>query len=158
MDSTIYSLAYQPKRSKQEEPYHYTRVPVESVTLIADFGIEGDKKARRGSNRQLNIMSYDTVMTLSDEGYHAEPGELGEQIIVRGLDIMALPAGSRIYLGADAVIEIGKPRTGCDWFQQIQDKPKDNTIGRLGVMARVLVGGVVKVGDSVAVVETEPAL
>jgi MOSC domain-containing protein YiiM len=151
--SEVYSLVYQPNPSEHVKPYHYTRVPVEQVKLIAGHGIEGDQKAGHNPNRHLNIMSYEIVQQLKAEGFKAEPGELGEQIIVRGLDVSRLVDGDRIQLGVSAVAEIVKPRTGCDWFEMIQGKSPSLVQNRMGMMARVVESGIVKVGDAVRVVE-----
>ena len=74
---------------------------------------------------------------------------MGEQIVVAGLDETALMPGAGLALGESAVIEVTLPRTGCDRFEHIQGKPKETTKGRLGVMARVVAGGVVRTGDPV---------
>lgn len=144
----ITSICYSPTKTTHDAPYHYTRVPVQQATLITNFGIEGDTKAKKDSARQLNVMSTATMAALAADGYKAAPGELGEQIIVDGLDVDSLPIGARIHLG-EAVIEITKPRTGCDWFEKIHNLPRPN--GRMGVMARVISGGVIRVGDAVTV-------
>lgn len=152
--SEVYSLVYQPGPSEHVEPYHYNRVLVQQVNLIARHGIEGDYKSGRSPNRQVNLMSYEVVQELVAEGFKAQPGELGEQMVISGLDVRTLDAGDRLQLGESAVLEIVKPRTGCDWFEEIQGRSKQETVNRLGVLARVLVSGVVNVGDSVRVMET----
>ena len=151
--SEVYSLVYQTGPSEQVEPYHYNRVPVQQVNLIAGHGIEGDLKAGHNPNRQLNIMTYEVTQSLNAEGFKAEPGELGEQIIVRGLNVNALAEGDRIQLGDNAIVEMIKPRTGCEWFEMIQGKSPSLAQNRLGMMARVIEGGIVKVGDPVRMIE-----
>lgn len=153
--SEIHSIVYQPEPTVHEPPYRFNRVPLDSAKLIVGNGIEGDRKGMGNPNRQLNIMSYEMVETLRAEGYQANPGELGEQIIIKGLDVAALEAGQRLQIGEQAVIEVFKPRTGCDWFQQVQDKPKQNTVGRLGILAGVVVAGAIRVGDPVRVLTVE---
>jgi MOSC domain-containing protein YiiM len=49
------------------------------------------------------------------------------------------------------VIEVGIPRTGCARFEAIQGKPRGLAKGRLGVLATVVAGGVVAVGDAAEV-------
>lgn len=147
----IYSLVYRPTKDRPED--HYSRVPVEQVNLIADHGIEGDTKAGGSPERNLNIMFYEIMQALSGEGFKTQPGEMGEQVIVRGLDVNTLAAGTRLQFGDSAVIEVIKPRTGCDRFQAIQGKKPSEARDRLGVMARVVEGGSVRVGDAVLVRE-----
>ncbi len=144
----ISSICYSPTKTTHDAPYHYTRVSVQQATLITNFGIEGDVKGKKDSSRQLNVMSAATVAALACEGYKAAPGELGEQIIVDGLDVDSLPIGTRLVLG-EAEIEVTKPRTGCEWFERIQNLPRPD--GRMGIMARVIRGGVIRVGDAVTV-------
>lgn len=147
----IISICYSPTKTTHDTPYHYTRVPVQQATLIANFGIEGDAKGKKDSSRQLNVMSSAMVAALAADGYKVAPGELGEQIIVDGLDVDSLPVGARLILG-EAEIEVTKPRTGCDWFEKIHNLPRPD--GRMGVMARVIGGGVIRVGDTVMVEAT----
>jgi MOSC domain-containing protein YiiM len=54
-------------------------------------------------------------------------------------------------VGAEAVIELVKPRTGCDRFEAIQGHPPSEAAGRMGVMARVLRSGSIQVGDEVKI-------
>ena len=152
--SSIYSIVYQPEPSVHEEPFHYMRVPAESVNLIAGHGIEGDRKAGHHPDRQINIMFYDTIQALASEGYKAAPGELGEQIIVQGLTEADFQAGHRLRLG-ETLVEMVKTRTGCEWFQEIHQKtPPSN---RLGYLAKVIEGGIIRVGDTVEVVPVADA-
>jgi MOSC domain-containing protein YiiM len=98
-------------------------------------------------------MSYEVNQELAAEGFKAQPGELGEQMTIRGLDVRTLAAGDRLQLGETAVLEIVKARAGCDWFELVQGKKREEAANRLGLLTRVLEGGVVKVGDPVRVVE-----
>jgi MOSC domain-containing protein YiiM len=149
--ATIHSLVYQPEPSVHREPFHYTRIPAQHLALRAGHGIEGDRKAGHNPKRHLNIMSLEHIQALEQEGWHAAPGELGEQIVVRGLDVAALPPGTRIQLGESAVVEVTSLRTGCDWLAQIQGKNPADAAGRLGVMASVVASGSISVGAPVVV-------
>jgi len=152
--SSIHSLVYQPAPSEHTPPYHYNRVPVDCVNLIAGHGIEGDQKAGHNPNRHLNILSLDDVHSLAQEGWQAEPGQLGEQVVVSGLDVASLEPGTRLQFGDSAVIEVVKLRTGCDWLQLIQGKNPEDAARRLGVMARVVASGAVCTGAPVVVLQT----
>ena len=143
----IVSIVYKP--AQVEAPAgRYLRVPLQTARLVAGYGIAGDAKGGH-HKRQLNIMSADTLAALAAEGFTVEPGRMGEQIVVRGLDVDRLAAGDRLRLGAAAIIEVAGPRTGCDRFEAYQGKSPDEAAGRLGVMARVVADGVIRVGDSV---------
>jgi MOSC domain-containing protein YiiM len=145
---SIKSIVYTPKGSPRKSEDAYVRVPINETRLIEKHGIEGDRKG--GSpKRQLNVMSFETVKTLKADGLKTAPGQLGEQIVLEGVDVDNLPSGTLLQLG-DAVIEILERRNGCDRFQHIQSKNPKTLAGRMGVMARVIKSGAIKVGDPVA--------
>ncbi len=149
---TIHSLAYQPAASSDNPPYQFNRVTAEKVTLIADHGIDGDRKAGHNPNRQLNLLSLATVQALAAEGWKTDPGELGEQIVISDLALETLEPGTRLQLGDSAVIEITMLRVPCNWLGKIHDRDHNSVIGRMGVMARVITGGEVALGAPVSVV------
>lgn len=148
MRATIVSLSYQ-SASRQ-------RVTAERVRLIAGHGIEGDRKAGHHPKRHLNLMTHEVVSRLTVDGIAVQPGQLGEQIIVAGIDLAALPDGTRLHLGESALIEITTPRTGCTRYGQIEADAAEAM--PLGVMARVLEGGTLSVGGQVRVEYTESNL
>src|SRR5438067_1179186 len=147
---SIVSIAYTPESTTNVRPEdRYARVPIESTELVAGRGIDGDRKGRFEA-RQINLMSVETLEVLSREGFKTGPGEMGEQIVVRGLDVDRLKPGDRVKLGESSVLEVDKARTGCDRFERIQGQPKSRVAGRLGQMMRVVAGGAIRVGDAAA--------
>jgi MOSC domain-containing protein YiiM len=100
-------------------------------------------------------MSYETLTILRTQGFYTEPGQMGEQIVIHQLDVDNLPAGARVQLGDEAIIEIIKPRTGCDKFERVQRRSPQQAAGQMGQMARVLTGGVIRVGDPVKVLQPD---
>src|SRR5262249_37883715 len=93
----------------------------------------------------------EAVEQLRAEGFRTAPGELGEQVVVAGLDAAAVGTGVRLRLGAAAGVEGTAPRTPCDRFAHVQGRTVKAAWGRVGVMARVVRGGEVAVGDAVEV-------
>lgn len=152
---SLSSIVYKPMG---ESPVgdQYLRVPLQKTKLVVGHGIEGDAKGSSG-NRQLNLMTAETVTDLSGEGFQATPGKLGEQLIVSGLDVDLLSAGARLQFGKEAVIEIVEPRTGCGKFEKYQGKLRGEAAGRLGMIARVVTGGEIEIGDLVKIVQGNPA-
>lgn len=144
----IVSIVHKPADIDPRPPDHYARAPLQAATLEAGRGIVTDRKSR--PERELNLMALETLEQLRAEGYRTAPGQMGEQIVVSGIAIDRLAAGTRLRLGTAAIIEVVKPRTGCDRLRQVQGCTLGQVAGRLGVMARVLVGGTIHVGDTVA--------
>jgi len=149
----ITSIAYQPRDRHYADPMSdYIRVPVEAATLVADHGIDGDRKAGHNKTRQVNLLSAEWLAARAAEGYRAAPGEFGEQLIVAGLAVETLPAGTMLALGPQAILTITKGRTGCERLQAVQPRPTGG-LGPIGVLARVVMGGPIRVGDAVRVLE-----
>jgi MOSC domain-containing protein YiiM len=146
----VVSIVYRPLNVELPRPLdHFARVSLDRARLVESQGIEGDAKGGN-TDRQLNVMLAESLPELGAEGFKAGPGELGEQLVLAGLDPAVLSKGMRLRIGA-AVIEVGIPRTGCARFEMIQGKPRQDAKGRLGVMARVVTGGDIAVGDPVEV-------
>jgi MOSC domain-containing protein YiiM len=144
----VVSIVLTPRDVEERKPQgHFARVAVERTRLVEFQGIDGDAKGG-STDRQLNIMIAEALAELGAEGFKVAPGEMGEQVVVAGLDPAALVPGARLKLGT-AVVEVGIPRTGCARFEMIQGKPRQAAKGRLGVMARVVTSGDVAVGDPV---------
>ena len=83
---------------------------------------------------------------------------MGENLTTRGMDLLALPTGTRLYLGSEAVVEITGLRNPCAQLEAFQpglmaavlDRDgQGNLIRKAGAMGIVLTGGEVQPGDPV---------
>jgi MOSC domain-containing protein YiiM len=144
----LVSIAFTPANVERHPTDRYARVPTNLARLVEQRGIEGDVKGR-GGRRQLNLMFAEVVAQLADEDFHTDPGELGEQLVVAGLGVTMLPVGARLHIGSEAIVEVTMPREPCNRFARVQGQPMELGIGRIGVMARVVRGGNIAVGDTV---------
>ena len=145
-----------------------------SIKLKEGIGVDGDAHAgKKVKHRYLankdparpNILQVHLIQAeLFDElkaiGFAVEPGQLGENITTRGVDLLALPTGTKLRVGQDAVIELTALRSPCvqiDRFQKglleavVEKDENGNLIGRAGVMGIVLVGGEVRPNDSILI-------
>jgi MOSC domain-containing protein YiiM len=142
----IVSIAYMPYDIDRHPRDHFARVAVQQAYLLANHGIEGDAKATNGK-RQLNVMLAETVEDLRAEGLRTAPGELGEQLVITGLNPSDLAPGIHLRIGDRAIIELGKLRTPCDRFAHIQQVAIEQVVGRIGYMARVIADGPIVIGS-----------
>jgi MOSC domain-containing protein YiiM len=152
----IVSIAYSPTHLPAEPHDHYQRVPVTEAALVVGHGIQGDRKGS-SPTRQLNIMSAEELAPLAAAGFKLAPGQMGEQIVISGLDLAALQPGAQFQLGATAVVEVHDHRNGCQRFEHIQGHSPKEAAGRLGVMAKVVTAGPIAVGDPVRLLTAETA-
>ena len=125
---------------------------VESVDMVAGYGIEGDRHATsRGprTRRQVLLMDVETLGAFGLEG-----GQTRENVTTRGIDLHALPAGSRVALGADAVVEITGFCDPCGRMDELRDGLREAMVDRRGMLATVIEGGAVKIGDPARALQT----
>ena len=147
------------------------------IRLLAGRGVEGDvhcgetvkHRSRVAADpsapnlRQVHLLPAELFEALRTIGFDLVPGDLGENILTRGLDLLALPRGARLALGMRAVVEVTGLRNPCAQIEAFRPgllaalvgRGEDGTVvRRAGVMAVVLEGGEVHPGD--AVVEALP--
>jgi MOSC domain-containing protein YiiM len=125
--------------------------PVPSATLISGLGIQGDKHAVAVSHRQVLLADKEALDAVA-----VTPGTIKENLTVEGLNVMALPAGSRLRLGTSAVLEITEICEPCFRMDEIRQGLKQELEGRRGMVARVIQGGTIHLGDPIQVEEAEP--
>ena len=146
----------------------------DAIRLIAGLGVEGDAHAgetvkhrsrvRRDPGqpnlRQVHLIHSELHAELRGDGFEVGPGEMGENVTTRGIDLLDLPAGARLLLGETAIVEITGLRNPCvqiDRFQKglmkaVLDKDSQGSlIRKSGIMGIVLEGGEVRPGDAVRV-------
>lgn len=121
------------------------QTPLDQATIIADWGLQHDRKARAGSKRQVYLVDEGTLQSVD-----LQPGDLHENITVRGLNVNALQPGQQLRLGG-ALLEITMPCTVCGELEQVRPGLKEALRGRRGVLAQVVEGGVVHVGDPLVI-------
>jgi len=126
------------------------KTPVAAVELRENHGIVGDAHAGDW-HRQVSLLAQESIDKMRALGLDVASGAFAENITTSGIDLVALPIGSRLRVGATEleVTQIGKEcHTRCAIFYQAGDcvMPKE------GIFARVITGGTVRPGDSVSTV------
>jgi len=110
--------------------------------------------------RQVHLIHSELHDELRQSGYEVAPGQMGENVTTRGVDLLALPAGTRLRLGDAAVVEVTGLRNPCRQLDQIKPGLMKATIGRdaegnplfrTGVMGVVVMGGDIRPGDPIRV-------
>ena len=120
--------------------------PVQEATAISGLGLEGDRSAYEGNMRQVLFMAKETL----DE-FGLAPGQVKENITVTGLDLSQTKEGQVFFIGDDVTMEIVGDCEPCGKMDAIQPGLKDKLDGRRGMLAMVINGGRIKVGDPVRV-------
>jgi MOSC domain-containing protein YiiM len=154
--------------------HHFSKPNVLGIRLLAGLGVEGDahsgvtvkhrSRVRRDPSqpnlRQVHLVHAELFDELRGKGFTVTPGDIGENVTTRGIDLLALPTGTKLRLGETATVEITGLRNPCvqlDTFQKglmaaTLDKDADgNLVRKAGVMGVVLACGEVRPGDAITV-------
>ena len=146
----------------------------DAIRLVAGHGVEGDvhagetvkhrSRVRRDPTqpnlRQVHLIHAELHDSLREQGFEIEAGEMGENLTTAGIDLLGLPRGTRLRVGDAAVIEVTGLRNPCAQLDGIapglmeatlERDPAGALIRKAGVMAIVVEGGQVRMGDSIAV-------
>lgn len=146
----------------------------EKIVLLEGLGVEGDahmgqkvkhrsrvaKDPNQPNLRQVHLLHSELFDELKEKGFDVSPGQMGENITTKNVDLLNLPKGSILSIGSTARIEITGLRNPCNQIDTIKmglmkavlDKNQDgNLIRKAGVMGIVLTGGVVSVGDEISI-------
>jgi MOSC domain-containing protein YiiM len=108
------------------------------------------------NNRQVHLIQSELFDEVKALGFVVGPGDLGENITTRGLDLTGLPLGTLLHLGDTAVVELTGLRTPCGYIDKFQKGLKRAVIVRTpgGVTFRAGVLGIVNSGGDVAANDT----
>jgi MOSC domain-containing protein YiiM len=118
-----------------------------------NFGMMTDAHADFKTHRQVSLLAKESIDKMRKLIIDVGPGAFAENLTTKGINIAALPVGTKIAVGKHVIMEIsqiGKEcHAGCAIFRQVGKciMPKE------GVFARVVKGGAVAAGDKIKVME-----
>jgi MOSC domain-containing protein YiiM len=150
------------------------KVVLPEIVLIPGEGVEGDahrgvtvkhrsrvaKDPTQPNLRQVHLIHAELLAELAAKGFRVAPGELGENILTRGIDLLGLPEGALLGFPSGATIRITGLRNPCHQINghtpglmnALLDRAEAGSLIRKGgVMGVVVQGGVIRVGDAILV-------
>lgn len=127
------------------------KVNVHSAKVIEDFGLEHDAHAGKW-HRQVSLLAYEKIEDFKAKGAPVQDGAFGENLIVEGFDLKALPVGTKLRCN-DVLLEVTQIGKQCHSGCEIYKIMGDCIMPREGIFTRVLRGGVISEGDEVSIVE-----
>lgn len=152
----------------------FSKSVLPQIMLLAGLGVEGDAhcgttvkhRSRVAQNplqpnlRQVHLIHGELFEALAQQGFRVAPGEIGENITTRDLDLLALPADTELRFGSGAVVRLTGLRNPCGQLDRFQAGLMAALLGRTadgavvrkaGVMGVVVAGGIVRPGDAISV-------
>lgn len=154
--------------------HRFSKDVTDEIRLLAGLGVDGDAHAgvtvqhrsrvaadpTQPNLRQVHLIHAELFVELSGQGFTVEPGQMGENITTAGVDLLALPRGTRLHLGETAVVEVTGLRNPCAQIDAFAPGLLKAVVGRdehgqvvrkAGIMGIVLAAGPVRAGDSIDV-------
>ncbi|MEI5664632.1 MOSC domain-containing protein [Bosea sp. CCNWLW174] len=158
----------------RDEGHRFSKPLLPAIRLLAGLGVEGDAHCgetvkhrsrvavdpTQPNLRQVHLIQAELFEELAARGFSLRPGDMGENVTTRGLDLLALPTGAQLRLGPNALVEITGLRNPCVQIEAFQPGLLKAVLGRdangglirkAGIMAIVLEGGEVRPGDSIEI-------
>jgi MOSC domain-containing protein YiiM len=148
MNGKIVSLNISQKKGVRKKP-------VEAVSLKAEYGIEGDAHASSEWHRQVSLLAIESIKKMQDMGLDVKAGDFAENITTEGLDLPALPIGTKLGIGDGIVAEVSQIGKECHTRCAIYYQAGDCVMPKEGIFVRILNGGTVKKGDLIAIIPDE---
>ena len=165
MRGTVIAVSKSPSHS-------FSKPNQKSIKLLTGLGVEEDvhlgekvqhrsrvaKDPNQPNLRQVHLIHAELHDELRERGFDVSAGQMGENITTRGINLLGLPAGTRLHIGKTAIVEVTGLRNPCyqlDDFQAgllkaVLDRDEQgNLIRKAGVMGIVLTDGVVYVNDDI---------
>jgi MOSC domain-containing protein YiiM len=159
----------------QRSTHSFSKQPRMWIRLLAGLGVEGDahlgatvkhrsrvtRDPTRPNLRQVHLLHRELLEALKVQGFVIGPGDIGENILTCDIDLLGLPTGTVLRIGATAEVRVTGLRNPCiqlDRFKRglmaatLDRDAEGNLIRKAGVMAVVLAGGEVWFGDAIQVV------
>ena len=157
-----------------DQDHKFSKPARASIRLIAGLGVEGDahfgekvqhlSRIKRDPDspnlRQVHLIHAELHDELRAKGFPVAPGQMGENVTTRGIDLLGLPENARLHLGTDAIVEVKGLRNPCLKLDSLQkglmaatlDKDGDgNLVRKAGEMGIVIAGGEVRAGDEIRI-------
>ena len=159
----------------QRGTHRFSKQPGMWIRLLAGLGVEGDahlgttvqhrsrvaRDPTQPNLRQVHLLHRELLESLEHQGFVIGPGDIGENILTRDVDLLGLPTGTVLRIGATVEIQVTGLRNPCaqlDRFKPglmkatLDRDAEGNLVRKAGVMAIVLTDGEVRPGDPIQVI------
>jgi len=159
----------------QRSTHRFSKQPRMWVQLLAGLGVEGDahlgttvkhrsrvaRDPTQPNLRQVHLLHQELLETLKTQGFVIGPGDIGENILTREIDLLALPTDTILRIGAAARVRVTGLRNPCIQLNRFRPglmaatldrDAAGNLIRKAGIMAVVLTSGEVRPGDTIEII------
>jgi len=143
-DSFVVSVNISEQKSTRKHP-------VQGSVTITVLGMEGDAHAGDW-HRQLSLLAQESIDKMQGHGLELQPGDFAENITTQGLDLLTLPVGTRLQIGAAVTVEVTQIGKECHLGCEIRKLVGDCVMPREGIFAHVVTSGTIQAGDIITII------
>lgn len=154
--------------------HRFTKPVSDNIKLLVGLGVQGDahlgktvqhrsrvrKDPTQPNLRQVHLIHQELFHELREKGFELAAGAIGENITTSGIDLLALPQGARLHIGATAIVTVTGLRNPCRQLDRyspglmkalLEKDELGNVRRKAGVMGTVQTGGQVRPGDPIRI-------
>jgi len=158
----------------RDDEHRFSKVLVDEIVLLPGLGVQGDAhsgvtvqhRSRVAADptqpdlRQGHFIHAELFTDVREHGFDVDPGQLGENVTTRGIDLLSLPRGTLLRVGDQAVVEITGLRNPCQQINTFQSgllkevvtkSSAGELVRKAGVMSVVVARGIVRPGDPIVI-------
>ena len=152
VSGTVRSVNIAPKKGRSKQP-------VTDIQIRENWGVEGDAHAgmledashKGWAHRQVSLLAWESICKAREAGLDVKEGDFAENITTEGIDLLALPLGTKVGIGPDVELELSQIGKVCHTKCAIYHLMGDCIFPREGIFFVVQHGGIVKPGDTIAI-------
>jgi MOSC domain-containing protein YiiM len=127
------------------------KTPVSCGELVREHGIRDDAHAGP-YHRQISLLAQESIETMRAKGVEVSAGSFAENLTTEGIELTSLPVGTILVTSGGATLEVTQIGKVCHHHCAVFEAVGDCVMPREGIFVRVLEGGSVNPGDTIAVV------
>ncbi len=144
MDASVIAVCVSEKKGTRKHT-------VPEINVRPDHGIEGDAHAGNW-HRQVSLLADESVDTMRGKGMDLFAGDFAENVLTRGIDLKALPVGTKMRVG-EALLEVTQIGKECHYDCEIRRITGMCVMPTDGIFCKVLTAGTIRPGDNISVEE-----
>ncbi len=123
--------------------------PTEFAEVIENFGINGDSHAGNW-HRQVSLLAIESIEKARKWGLKVGAGDFADNITTEGINLPALPIGTKIKIN-DVILEVTQIGKTCHDKCEIFKKVGKCIMPTDGIFTKVLKGGIIKKDDKILI-------
>ena len=123
--------------------------------LMENYGLVDDAHADCCTHRQVSLLATESIDKMRQLGLNVGPGDFAENLTCEEIDLASLPVGTQVSIGKEVILEITQIGKECHTKCAIYHKIGKCIMPEEGVFAKVIKGGLVKLGDTIRLLEKE---